>query len=103
VAGPRDATSIRRASAASDGRTGIHVPDRDDGPRAGGGPSDRELAQRLSRYLITDGQAPTSSGVDGEVLYPLDFAGGAGTPSQAAFSSDAIAADLDRLSIFLAD
>jgi len=63
---------------------------------ADGEPRAREGVERLARYVVADGPTPVP-GTDGEVLHPLDLAGGPGTPSQAIFPDRVVAADLDRL------
>ena len=55
------------------------------------------LVDRLTRYVVGDGPTPVGGGAEGEVMYLLDFTPYAEAPSRASFTTDAIAADLDRL------
>ncbi|GAA0450892.1 hypothetical protein Aca07nite_55190 [Actinoplanes capillaceus] len=55
------------------------------------------LLQRLARFVRMDGPTPVEGGIDGEVLYPLDFTPHPGTASRKLFDAGAVAADRERL------
>jgi hypothetical protein len=57
----------------------------------------RPLADRLTRYVASDGPTPVAGGAQDEVLHLLDFTPYANAPLRASFTADAVAADLDRL------
>jgi hypothetical protein len=57
----------------------------------------RALADRLVRYVASNGPTPVAGGAEGEVLHLLDFTPYADAPSRMSFTTDAIAADLLRL------
>jgi hypothetical protein len=57
----------------------------------------RALADRLVRYVASDGPTPVAGGAEGEVLHLLDFTPYADAPSRMLFTTDAVAADLVRL------
>jgi hypothetical protein len=60
-------------------------------------PRARPLVERFSGYVTKDGPHPVTGGAEGEVLHLLDFTPYSDGPSRAAFSPQAVAADLDRL------
>jgi len=60
-------------------------------------PRARPLADRLTRYVTSDGPTPVTGGAEGEALHVLDFTPYADAPSRASFTKAAVAADLDRL------
>jgi hypothetical protein len=60
-------------------------------------PRARPLVDRLTRYVTSNGPTPVTGGAEDEVLHLLDFTPYADAPSRASFTTDAIAADLDRL------
>ncbi|WP_249998150.1 hypothetical protein [Actinoplanes sp. M2I2] len=49
------------------------------------------------RHVRMDGPTPVPEGVEGEVLYPLDFTPDPDSPSRALFDAEAVTADLRRL------
>ena len=60
-------------------------------------PETATLLKRLANHIPASGQLHVEGGTDEEMLRPLDFAPFPGTPARALFSSEVIAADLDRL------
>jgi hypothetical protein len=55
------------------------------------------LLKKYTDFVRLDGPTPVAGGVDGEVLFPLDFTPHDGAPSRSYFAAEAIAADRDRL------
>lgn len=60
-------------------------------------PGAGSLIDRLARYAAGDGPTPVTGGAEGEALHLLDLTPYPDAPSRAAFSAEAVAADLDRL------
>jgi hypothetical protein len=61
-------------------------------------PGAGDALRGLGRFLPASGAMPVQGGAADEVLHPLDFAPYPDRPARALFTSEAIAADLDRLS-----
>jgi hypothetical protein len=57
----------------------------------------RQMLERLADYIVSDGPTPVAGGAPDEVMYLLDFTPYAGAPSRSCFTTDAVAADMDRL------
>lgn len=60
-------------------------------------PAAPALLDELGTLVPSDGLLPVAGGSEGEALRPLDIAPEPGRPVRALFSTDAVAADLDRL------
>jgi hypothetical protein len=60
-------------------------------------PEAEALLDHLGRHIPADGAMPVVGGIEGQRLYPTDFAPEPGRPLRRLFADDLVAADLDRL------